>query len=461
MSRVPTAPRAHRRARRHRDSGAPPRDCSVGSGPVRRPRYRSRHRNGLWDRTGRWTTDRAIRIRRFLPISSAPAIRQKGYDYLINGGYITCGIPRRSAPRRRADGPASPGRTGDNASLPYYWSAATSHEGVRVVSANCLSCHAGRINGQLVVGLGAADATSRRPAAARRRSRVVSSPTRPRRPSGSASAIASRRSPTTRARSTIGVNPADSFTAVLFAHRDPATLAWSDEPLLDAAAERRHSRRHAAVVAHEQEARDVLHGGGPRRSRAHHDGRVAAVHRHRRRSAGRSTRPSSTCARRSRRRDSRRSGRSRSTRSSRPQGKTVFDATCSRCHGTYGDGGDYPNQLVPLDDVGTDPTLAQRRDAVRGALRRVVRARRSGARRRGSSRARATSRRRSTASGRPRRTSTMARCRRSTALLDSTKRPTYWTRTFDSTDYDPAARRLEVHEARSRPGRRADRTKRA
>ena len=31
---------------------------------------------------------------------------------------------------------------------------------------------------------------------------------------------------------TIGVNPADSFTAALFAHRDPATLAWSNEPLL-------------------------------------------------------------------------------------------------------------------------------------------------------------------------------------------------------------------------------------
>jgi len=85
-----------------------------------------------------------------------PGDPAKGYDFLINGGYITCGIPKSIAPSgSTADRMA--GRTGDNAALPYYWSAATSTEGVRVVSANCLFCHAGRINDQLVVGLGAAD----------------------------------------------------------------------------------------------------------------------------------------------------------------------------------------------------------------------------------------------------------------------------------------------------------------
>src|SRR6185369_347475 len=31
----------------------------------------------------------------------------------------------------------------------------------------------------------------------------------------------------------VGVNPADNLAAVLFAHRDRKTLAWSDEPLMD------------------------------------------------------------------------------------------------------------------------------------------------------------------------------------------------------------------------------------
>jgi hypothetical protein len=40
------------------------------------------------------------------------------------------------------------------------------------------------------------------------------------------------------------------------------------------------------------------------------------------------------------------------------QGKTVFEATCSRCHGTYGPGGAYPNLWVQLSEIGTDPMLA-------------------------------------------------------------------------------------------------------
>ena len=37
------------------------------------------------------------------------------------------------------------------------------------------------------------------------------------------------------------------------------------------------------------------------------------------------------------------------------QGETVFNSNCASCHGTYGEQSSYPNQLVPLDEVGTDP----------------------------------------------------------------------------------------------------------
>ena len=40
------------------------------------------------------------------------------------------------------------------------------------------------------------------------------------------------------------------------------------------------------------------------------------------------------------------------------QGKVVFERTCARCHGTYGPDGRYPNKIIPLDVIGTDPTLA-------------------------------------------------------------------------------------------------------
>ena len=40
-------------------------------------------------------------------------------------------------------------------------------------------------------------------------------------------------------------------------------------------------------------------------------------------------------------------------------GKTVFEATCSECHGTYGEEETYPNLVVSIDVVGTDPVLAR------------------------------------------------------------------------------------------------------
>ncbi len=36
------------------------------------------------------------------------------------------------------------------------------------------------------------------------------------------------------------------------------------------------------------------------------------------------------------------------------QGKVIFEANCSSCHGTYGPGGKYPEKTVPIDEVGTD-----------------------------------------------------------------------------------------------------------
>jgi mono/diheme cytochrome c family protein len=40
------------------------------------------------------------------------------------------------------------------------------------------------------------------------------------------------------------------------------------------------------------------------------------------------------------------------------QGRMVFNTSCARCHGTYGPGGAYPNKIVPLDVIGTDPKRA-------------------------------------------------------------------------------------------------------
>jgi len=41
------------------------------------------------------------------------------------------------------------------------------------------------------------------------------------------------------------------------------------------------------------------------------------------------------------------------------RGRELFDDNCKRCHGTYGEAWRYPNKVVSLEDVETDPALAE------------------------------------------------------------------------------------------------------
>jgi hypothetical protein len=36
------------------------------------------------------------------------------------------------------------------------------------------------------------------------------------------------------------------------------------------------------------------------------------------------------------------------------RGRVAFERVCSRCHGTYGDGSEFPDKIVPIDEIGTD-----------------------------------------------------------------------------------------------------------
>jgi cytochrome c553 len=38
------------------------------------------------------------------------------------------------------------------------------------------------------------------------------------------------------------------------------------------------------------------------------------------------------------------------------RGRVLFEQTCSRCHGTYGENRQYPNEVIPIADIGTDRT---------------------------------------------------------------------------------------------------------
>jgi cytochrome c5 len=283
-----------------------------------------------------------------------------GYAALINAGYVGCGVPYSAYSQVFAAAPESerlPGRDGVNAEMPYNMTAFATASGVKVVSPNCLQCHAETLRGELVVGLGnhTADYTVDIGDYAILSGALVTDPVEReewQRWSDRMVAI----SPWI-ITDTIGVNPADNLAAVLFAHRDRDTLEWSWDERIElpppvvvpvdvpawwhmrkknamfylAAGRGDHARimmtastlcvesvdEARAVDAYFPDVRAFLMTLEPPAWPFAVDSDLAEA------------------------------------------GRAVFEATCARCHGTYGESETYPNLVIDIDEVGTDDTLAR------------------------------------------------------------------------------------------------------
>ncbi len=313
-----------------------------------------------------------------------------GEEVLLNGSYMSCGIPRTLwdntligpvlQPLLGADGDVGvPGRIGDNASLPHTLNAFTTSDGAEVVNRNCLTCHSGRFDGELVIGLGnsTADFTA---GLANGASAVVpdfllnqlSLTDAERNNLNKMMRTASVFGPETATR-TIGQNPAEMFTGVLLSHHDLETLAWSDEELRPVIIYDEHGEPMSDEDTH-------LTSDPPpwwRAKKKHalfYNGMARGDHR------GTMALATSICV------DDipeaeRVDGLFRDMqafigtvkapvyqrdidRDVAAAGKEVYLETCAGCHGTYApnpldDAHDtYPNLLIPLDTIGTDPVVA-------------------------------------------------------------------------------------------------------
>ncbi len=289
-----------------------------------------------------------------------------GYQVLLNGNYVGCGIPARVYELAKElnyvpGGTPAPDSPSD---LPYYLSLATDVSDIDLVSPNCLTCHAGTINGQLVVGLGSTDLdyTSL---------------------SGSLAGIdqatiallddlfglseeefAELTKFTTRTQAiqdyitprTAGVNPADNLAAILFAHRDQDTLAWSDDLLMEPPPKEvvpldvppwwRMKKKSSMLyngAGRGDHARIMMTASTLCIDTVEAAQKIDATMPDLRAFILSIEAPSypwevdSTLA---------------------DAGEVIFNATCSSCHGTYGEEETYPNLYIPADEVGTDPALA-------------------------------------------------------------------------------------------------------
>jgi mono/diheme cytochrome c family protein len=79
----------------------------------------------------------------------------KGLDYIINGDYIGSGIPYEILEKRLNKSEDTVlKREGLNANVPYILTGFEAQNGVAVLNGNCFTCHAGKLNGEVVLGLG-------------------------------------------------------------------------------------------------------------------------------------------------------------------------------------------------------------------------------------------------------------------------------------------------------------------
>jgi mono/diheme cytochrome c family protein len=282
---------------------------------------------------------------------------------MLNDDYVDCGIPYdlfqlgKGFLGTYADGESFDWRPGKNATVPYNWNVITSDGGTDLAVMNCLTCHAGSINGELFIGLGRTDVdyttdftgllnllpvlpdiTDSGMELNKFRERYSALGPYIQMP-------------------TIGSNPALMVAILLASHYNPYTLAWSDEPLID--------------VMVPMTPADTPPWWRVAKKHGHFDnGMSRGDHR------GTMMFASSLCT------DSATEVAEHLDEfadieaylaSLQPppypwpvdealaaEGRAIFECDCSGCHGTYSDDPDdetYPNLLIPIDVIGTDDTI--------------------------------------------------------------------------------------------------------
>jgi len=285
-----------------------------------------------------------------------------GYELLVNAPYVTCGVPARIFDQLRGPVPESlklPGRQGANIDRAFFETEFTNDDDIQIVSTNCLFCHAGVIDGRLVVGLGneASDFTQDTggPAIASRALAVGDAELR-------ALTKWSERVATVApfvTLDTVGVNPADNLTIALIAHRDRHTLAWSTDPILDIPTDVEivplsvppwwHMKKKNAMfytaVGRGDHARFMMTASTLCTDTVDEARMIDEWFPHIRAYIASIEPPAYPGA---------------IDQDKADQGRRVFEANCARCHGTYGADWTYPNLLIPMDEIGTDDVLARR-----------------------------------------------------------------------------------------------------
>lgn len=286
----------------------------------------------------------------------------EGWNYLINGDYVSSGIPQEIFKLQFPDVQENLlRRSGDNALLAPEFTTVTHPNGVKMVSPNCLTCHSDKVNGEFIVGLGntSFDYSTDMSAVVPLLNLGVtafygadSDEWRAFEPFSKATAAVNDNI----VMAARGVNPADQLTAVLVAHRDPQTLEWKDTPDLEIPSttiptdvpawwllKKKNAMFYSGIGRGDfskflmASSLLTLEGTDEAAEIDQHFVDVLAWINSLEAPAYPAAIDQELAA----------------------EGKQLFELNCSSCHGTYGADESYPNLLIPTATVGTDATLVE------------------------------------------------------------------------------------------------------
>ncbi|MBC7511689.1 MAG: c-type cytochrome [Ferruginibacter sp.] len=284
----------------------------------------------------------------------------KGFTYLTTGDYLKSGIPYSLFFMGVGkDTNNYLNRTGNNKNLSHDFTAVKAPNGELIVAPNCLQCHAQIFDGKLIVGLGNSltDYTINRQGTALFAEKFLKNLTGENAKKYEAAknfitaikTVAPQLITTTK-----GVNLADALAALLVSHRDPQTLHWSDKSSFTLPTEMIPTDVPAWWLLKKKNAMFYNGFGRGDFGRFLMGSNLLTV--------------SDTAE--AREVDSHFNDVLAFINSIQPpkfpkaidapmavEGKTIFIATCKKCHGTYGDGGIYPNLLIPENIIKTDSAL--------------------------------------------------------------------------------------------------------
>lgn len=285
-----------------------------------------------------------------------------GFDFLVNGDYIGSGVPFGLFKRqllKQADTVLV--RKGINEKVPYAFTAFVAANGTKVVNGNCLTCHASPFQGEIIIGMGNSFSDYRRNLTTMAKLMNFGMNVKYKKSAAEYQAYETfgkflRKIAPEIETNQVGANPAFRLAEACMMHRDPVDLTYVKTPNYEM--NNYPIATDVPPLWHVKKKNALYYNGIGRGdfTKLLFQASVLGI-------------PDSTAARAAVNNFKDVLAWLQSLEAPAypeqvdqglaAKGQLLFENACSKCHGTYGEKEEYPNKLVALEEVKTDPLYAQ------------------------------------------------------------------------------------------------------